>query len=72
MFLFFNQAISIDPLESGPRIAVIMDLDPLWMLGGSSNSGELNSRGYVSITSTATKARPVLATGALVVHSNVL
>ena len=26
---YFHQAISIDPLKSGPRIAVIMDLDPL-------------------------------------------
>lgn len=45
-----------------------MDLDPLWMLGGSLNSSELNSHGYVPTTSTATKARPVLSTGALVVH----
>lgn len=68
----FYQAISIDLLESGPRIAVIMDLDPLWMLWDSSNSSELNSHGYVPTTSTTTKARLVLATGALVVYSNVL
>lgn len=28
----FHQSSRVDPLKSGPRIAVIMDLDPLWAL----------------------------------------
>jgi len=28
----FYQSPRVDPLKSGPRIAVIMDLDPLWAL----------------------------------------
>ena len=31
----FHQVTSIDPLKSGPRIAFIMELDPLWCSGAA-------------------------------------
>lgn len=67
----FHQATSVDPLNSGPRIALSVEQDLLWALLGS-HSGLANPHMHVPIKFTVAKARLVLAVGALIVHSNVL
>ena len=67
----FHQATSVDPLNSGPRIALSVEQDLLWALLGS-HSGLVNPHMHVPIKFTVAKARLVLAVGALIVHSNVL
>ena len=67
----FHQATSIDPLNSGPRIALSVEQDLLWALLGS-HSGMANPPLHMPIKFTVAKARFVLAVGALIVHSDVL
>ena len=68
----FHQGTSIDTLKSGPRIAVIIDLDPLWGLWGQLRFWPGPSLAYMYSQNPNVKARPVLAARALIDCSDVL
>ena len=59
--------------EVNPRIAVIIDPDPLWVLRGQLRLWPgPTSNVDVPTKSTAAEARPVSATGTFIVHSDIL